>query len=76
MASAGKGVEASPIVVRSWYGLAPASEYLDGLFYEDPAGKTLEEIRPILTEPASAEDAIAITATRHASARYRAEVLT
>ena len=40
MASAGKGVEASPIVVRSWYGLAPASEYLDGLFYEDPAGKT------------------------------------
>ena len=40
MASAGKGVESSPIVVRSWYGLAPGSEYLDGLFYEDPAGKT------------------------------------
>jgi pimeloyl-ACP methyl ester carboxylesterase len=40
MASAGKGVEVSPIVVRSWYGLAPGSEYLDGLFYEDPAGKT------------------------------------
>ena len=40
MASAGKGVEVSPIVVRSWYGLAPGSEYLDGLFYEDPAEKT------------------------------------
>ena len=40
MASAGKGVEVSPIVVRSWYGLASGSEYLDGLFYEDPAGKT------------------------------------
>jgi pimeloyl-ACP methyl ester carboxylesterase len=37
MASAGAGVETSPIVVRSWYGLAPGSEYLDGLFYEDPA---------------------------------------
>jgi len=36
MASAGAGVEDSPIVVRSWYGLAPGSEYLDGLFYEDP----------------------------------------
>ena len=36
MASAGDGVETSPIVVRSWYGLAPGSEYLDGLFYDDP----------------------------------------
>lgn len=40
MPSAGKGVEASPIVVRSWYGLAPGSEYLDGLFYEDPPENT------------------------------------
>jgi len=40
MASAGKGVESSPIVVRSWYGLAPGNMYLDGLFYEDPAAKT------------------------------------
>ena len=36
MVSAGKGVEKSPVVVRSWYGLAPGSTYLDGLFYEDP----------------------------------------
>jgi pimeloyl-ACP methyl ester carboxylesterase len=40
MASAGEGVETSPIVVRSWYALAPGSEYLDGLFYEDPALRT------------------------------------
>jgi pimeloyl-ACP methyl ester carboxylesterase len=46
MASAGKGVEMSPIVVRSWYGLAPGSEYLDGLFYEDPAGKTKRRSLP------------------------------
>lgn len=37
MASAGKGIEKSPIVLRSWYGLAPGSPYLDGLFYDDPA---------------------------------------
>jgi pimeloyl-ACP methyl ester carboxylesterase len=36
MASAGKGVQNSPIIIRSWYGLAPGSEYLDGLFYRDP----------------------------------------
>ena len=30
----------SPIVVRSWYGLAPGSAFLDGLFYKDPAAKT------------------------------------
>lgn len=39
MASAGEGVETSPIVVRSWYGLAPGSPYLDGLFYADPPTK-------------------------------------
>jgi pimeloyl-ACP methyl ester carboxylesterase/uncharacterized protein (DUF2141 family) len=36
MASAGAGVEDSPIVVRSWYGLAPGSDYLEGLYYADP----------------------------------------
>jgi pimeloyl-ACP methyl ester carboxylesterase len=35
MVSAGKGVEDSPVVVRSWYGLAPGSDFLDGLFYSD-----------------------------------------
>ncbi len=40
MASAGEGVETSPIVVRSWYGLAPGSPYLDGLFYADPEKRT------------------------------------
>lgn len=40
MASAGEGVKRSPIVVRSWYGLAPGSAFLDGLFYKDPATKT------------------------------------
>jgi pimeloyl-ACP methyl ester carboxylesterase len=36
MESAGEGVATSPIVVRSWYGLAPGSPYLEGLFYSDP----------------------------------------
>jgi pimeloyl-ACP methyl ester carboxylesterase len=40
MASAGAGVEDSPIVVRSWYGLAPGSPYLEGLYYDDPATRT------------------------------------
>lgn len=40
MASAGDGVTTSPIVVRSWYGLAPGSEYLDGLFYADYPART------------------------------------
>jgi pimeloyl-ACP methyl ester carboxylesterase len=35
MKSAGAGVESSPVVVRSWYGLAPGSPFLDGLFYKD-----------------------------------------
>jgi len=35
MKSAAAGVERSPIVVRSWYGLAPGSPFLDGLFYEN-----------------------------------------
>jgi len=35
MKSAAAGVENSPIVVRSWYGLAPGSPFLDGLFYKN-----------------------------------------
>jgi pimeloyl-ACP methyl ester carboxylesterase len=35
MKSAGAGVEGSPVVVRSWYGLAPGSPFLDGLFYKN-----------------------------------------
>src|SRR5262249_15900228 len=35
MKSAGAGIESSPIVVRSGYGLAPGSPFLDGLFYKD-----------------------------------------
>lgn len=35
MVWAAEGVEHSPVVVRSWYGLAPDSPFLDGLFYAD-----------------------------------------
>jgi pimeloyl-ACP methyl ester carboxylesterase len=34
--SARKGVERSPVVVRSWVDVAPDSEFLNGLFFEDP----------------------------------------
>ena len=44
MESAGKGVEDSPVVVRSWYALAPNSDYLDALFYADP-GKNMRRRR-------------------------------
>jgi pimeloyl-ACP methyl ester carboxylesterase len=37
MASAGRGVEESPVVIRAWYGLAPASEFLEGLYYRNVA---------------------------------------
>jgi pimeloyl-ACP methyl ester carboxylesterase len=40
MESAGEGVAHSPIVVRSWYGLAPGNPYLEGLFYKDPATRS------------------------------------
>jgi len=46
MISAGKGVEKSPVVVRSWYGLAPGSPYLDGLFWADPATKRERRLLP------------------------------
>ncbi len=34
---AGEGVAHSPVVVRSWYGLAPGNPFLEGLFYADAA---------------------------------------
>ena len=37
MASAADGVERSPVVLRSWYGLAPDGAYLNGLFFKDGA---------------------------------------
>jgi pimeloyl-ACP methyl ester carboxylesterase len=40
MESAGEGIQKSPIIVRSWYGLAPGGEYLDGLFWRDPPQRT------------------------------------
>jgi hypothetical protein len=40
IASGGKGIEKLPVVVRSWYGLAPGSAYLDGPFYDDPEKRT------------------------------------
>lgn len=40
MPSAGKGVENSPVVLRSWHGLAPGSDFLDGLFYSDLPSRT------------------------------------
>jgi hypothetical protein len=46
MASAGEGIEKSPIVVRSWYGLAPRGEYLDGLFYDDPQQRKVRRRLP------------------------------
>jgi pimeloyl-ACP methyl ester carboxylesterase len=35
MSSAATGVRRSPVVVHSWRGLAPGSEFLDGLYYGD-----------------------------------------
>jgi pimeloyl-ACP methyl ester carboxylesterase len=40
MSSAGAAIERSPVVVHSWRGLAPGSEFLDGLFWIDPTTKT------------------------------------
>lgn len=37
MSSAGAAIEHSPVVVHSWRGLAPGSEFLEGLFWIDPA---------------------------------------
>jgi hypothetical protein len=39
MKMAAAGVENSPVVVRSWYGLVPGSPFLDGLFYKDAEKK-------------------------------------
>lgn len=46
MASAGAGVERSPIVIRSWYGLAPGSPFLDGLFWSDLPSRTARRSVP------------------------------
>lgn len=47
MPSAAKGVEQSPVVLRSWLGLAPGSDFLDGLFYSDlPARKQPRRLPP------------------------------
>jgi pimeloyl-ACP methyl ester carboxylesterase len=37
MASAAEGVQKSPVVLRSWYGLSPDGAYLNGLFFKDGA---------------------------------------
>jgi pimeloyl-ACP methyl ester carboxylesterase len=35
-ADAGKGVRHSPVAVYSWIDIAPGSDFLEGMFYEDP----------------------------------------
>jgi pimeloyl-ACP methyl ester carboxylesterase len=39
MASAGAGVEKSPIVLPNWYGLAPGSDFLESLYWKDGAAR-------------------------------------
>ena len=39
MPSAGEGIAKSPVVLRNWYGLAPDSPFLTGLFWKDAAKK-------------------------------------
>jgi pimeloyl-ACP methyl ester carboxylesterase len=46
MPSAGAGVERSPVVINSWRGLAPGSEFLEGLFYSDPTTKAVRRRLP------------------------------
>jgi pimeloyl-ACP methyl ester carboxylesterase len=46
VASAAKGVEQSPIVVRSWRDIAPDSEFLRGLFFEDSEAQTTRRTLP------------------------------
>jgi pimeloyl-ACP methyl ester carboxylesterase len=46
VASAAKGVEQSPIVVRSWRDVAPNSEFLRTLFFEDPEAQTTRRPLP------------------------------
>jgi len=46
VASAAKGVEQSPIVVPSWNDVAPKSEFLGALFFEDPAARTTRRHLP------------------------------
>ena len=44
--SARKGVERSPVVVRSWVDVAPGSEFLNGLFFEDPDTRRVRLLLP------------------------------
>ena len=46
MESAGMGVKNSPVVLRSWYGLAPGSDFLDGLYYSDPPKRKVRRELP------------------------------
>jgi pimeloyl-ACP methyl ester carboxylesterase len=46
VASAEKGVKRSPIVVPSWNDVAPDSEFLASLFFEDPAARTTRRHLP------------------------------
>ena len=50
MASAGKGVERSPVVLGAWHGLAPKSAFLDGLYYRDAPKNTVRRKLPKETE--------------------------
>jgi pimeloyl-ACP methyl ester carboxylesterase len=44
--SARKGVERSPVVVRSWRDVEPDSEFLNGLFFEDPDTRRVRLLLP------------------------------
>ena len=46
MASAKKGVKHSPIVVPSWHDVAEDSEFLRGMFFEDPEAQTIRRPLP------------------------------
>jgi pimeloyl-ACP methyl ester carboxylesterase len=45
-AAAQKGVEHAPVVVYSWRDVAPGSEFLDALFFEDPGARTTRRRLP------------------------------
>jgi pimeloyl-ACP methyl ester carboxylesterase len=44
--SARKGVERAPVVVRTWVDVAPGSEFLNGLFFEDPDTRRIRLLLP------------------------------
>jgi pimeloyl-ACP methyl ester carboxylesterase len=45
-AAAEKGVKRAPVVVRSWVDIAPDSDFINGIFYEDPAQRTKPRLLP------------------------------